>query len=44
MAGPGVVCAAAEGKAALLAGATGVPELEVAPPDLSLADDEGTGR
>jgi hypothetical protein len=38
------VCAAAEGKAALLAGDTGVPELDVAPPDFNFAEDEGTGR
>ena len=44
IAGPGVVCAAAEGIAALFAGDTGVPELDVAPPDLSFADEEGTGR
>jgi hypothetical protein len=28
----------------LLGGDTGVPELDVAPPDFSFADDEGTGR
>lgn len=44
MAGPGVVCAAAEGRAALLAGETGVPELDMVPPDFNLAEDEGTGR
>ena len=42
--GPGVVCAAAEGNAAWLGGEVGVPELEVAPADLSFAEDDGTGR